>query len=417
MTARGGPPITTPPLLPGSAAGATPHDQPYRILLVEDDRGDAVLVEAALEEQLPGISLRWRTDLPSADEVRQERPDCILVDLGLPGLAGLETLELMLARSGSVPVIVLTGLDDRTAGVRAVAQGASDYLVKGEHDGDALARAVTYAVERAHAESQRTRLLQTELLRSENVRLERGLLPRPILSDPDVVLARRYRPGADTSVLGGDFFDVVERPDGSIRLVVGDVSGHGPDEAALGVCLRIAWRTLVLRGTPDAEVLPVLEELLVVERQDHQFATVCDITISADRRLLSSRVAGHPPPIVLSDEAPHLLENGHRGVPLGVRAGLAWPTGTVVRSGSWGLLAYTDGVFEPLRADGSRVELAGLLELVAAQPRPTDAKDLDALLEAVGQPHLDAGHTDDLAAIALLVDTASPSTRRPGSPS
>ena len=53
-----------------------------------------------------------------------------------------------------------------------------------------------------------------------------------------------------------------------------------------------------------------------------------------------------------------------------------------------------------------------LLELVAAQPRPTDAKGLDALLEAVGQPHLDAEHTDDLAAIALLIDTAAPSTGR-----
>lgn len=211
--------------------------RPYRILLVEDDRADVMLVEALLEDTLPGATLIWHPHVPSADEVDAAHPDCVLVDLGLPGMTGLDALHAMVELVENAPVIVLTGLDDRPTGLSAVARGAADFLVKGADDGESLARAIRYAVERSHAAVARTLWREAELLRAENLRLERGLLPRPLLNDERLVWRALYRPGAGTSVLGGDFFDTVERPDGSLRMVIGDVSGHGPDEAALGVCL------------------------------------------------------------------------------------------------------------------------------------------------------------------------------------
>jgi serine phosphatase RsbU (regulator of sigma subunit) len=398
---------------PGAAITTSPAPQaadkpswtdlgrPHRILLVEDDRGDALLVEASLEESLADVDVTWHPGVPSADEVAAARPDCALVDLGLPGLVGLEALEQVLGLVGSTPVIVLTGLDDRATGMAAVAAGAADYLVKGAHDGEALTRSIGFAVARAAAEAARARWREAEFLRAENLRLERGLLPRPVLDDTGLLWARRYQPGAETSVLGGDFFDAVSLPDGRVRVVLGDVSGHGPDEAALGVCLRIAWRTLVLRGVPDDEILPALDDVLASERQQQEFCTVCDLTVTADRRHLTSRLAGHPPPICLGDE-PVLLDNAHRGLPLGVRSERGWPSGTTELAPSWGILAYTDGAFEVRQPDGSRLELDGLLELVAAVSPPHDQATLDELLDAVQRPHLQAGHPDDLALIGIL---------------
>ncbi|MCU1499978.1 MAG: putative Sensory transduction histidine kinase [Acidimicrobiales bacterium] len=359
-------------------------------------------MEATLEESLASVEVMWHADVPTPPQVTEARADCVLVDLGLPGRAGLEALEAMLALVDGAPVIVLTGLNDRATGLAAVAGGAADYLVKGAHEGEELARAIGFAVERTHAEAARSRWREAEFLRAENLRLERGLLPNPVLDGSGLVWARRYRPGAETSVLGGDFFDAVLQPDGSVRVVLGDVSGHGPDEAALGVCLRIAWRTLVLRGTPEDEVLPCMDAVLTSERQQRQFATVIDLTISADRSLITSRLAGHPPPILLGDK-PVLADNGHRGVPLGIPGAGGWPAATVALAPWRGLLLYTDGAFESVLPDGSRLGLPGLLDLVVSGPGPTEQVGLDALLDRIQQLHGDARHVDDLALFAILV--------------
>lgn len=167
------------------------------------------------------------------------------------------------------------------------------------------------------------------------------------------------------------------------------------------MCLRIARRTLVLRGFPDHDILPALDEVLVSERPDNRFCTACDLTISSDRAQITSRLAGHPPPILL-DGRPELLSNTHRGLPLGIRSDRAWESATVDVTAPWGILAYTDGAFEATQDDGSRLEIAGLVELVRSLPSAVDQIGLDALLDAIERPHQQSRHADDLALIGLL---------------
>ena len=130
----------------------------------------------------------------------------------------------------------------------AVAAGAQDYLVKGKVDGQVLIRAVRYAVERRRAEASLLRLREEQLAAAESARLERGLLPSPLLAGSPVRARSFYRAGRTRSVIGGDFFDAVLGPTGTVHAIVGDVCGHGPDEAALGALLRVSWRALVLAG-------------------------------------------------------------------------------------------------------------------------------------------------------------------------
>ena len=222
-------------------------------------------------------------------------------------------------------VVVLTGLADRSQGALAVASGAQDYLIKAEVDASLLGRSVRYAIERRRADLATRRLLEANLRREANARIQRGLLPRPLLRSDGLEVATVYRPGGGGDVLGGDFYDAVELEDGTLRAVIGDVCGHGPDEAALGVCLRIAWRTLVVAGTGAERVLPALDDLLVAERQrDETFVTVCDITVRPDRRTATVRLAGHPPPLLLHP-APEVWPDAVCGPPLGVVPGQTWP--------------------------------------------------------------------------------------------
>src|SRR5690606_1063372 len=108
------------------------------------------------------------------------------------------------------------------------------------------------------------------------------------------------RPGRRRALLGGDFFDVVETPDGVLHVLIGDVCGHGPDEAALGVCLRSSWRALVLSGARGDLVLATLQRVLERERHlPHLFATVCALEIAPGRRALTMWRAGHLAPLLI----------------------------------------------------------------------------------------------------------------------
>jgi serine phosphatase RsbU (regulator of sigma subunit) len=362
-------------LIPGSrATSSLPASTVAPLLLVEDDDGDAFLVTELLLEAGLNWQVQWVRNLTGAAEALRTGVRCVLLDLGLPDANdhsdGLGALHDLLEIAPAAPVLVLTGLDDQERGAAAVFAGAQDYLVKGKVDGHGLARAVLYAIERRRAEESGRRLHEAELLQRENVRLTRGLLPQPQLRSPDLYVESRYRPGERRLVLGGDFYDVVEDPSGALHLVVGDVSGHGPDEAALGVHLRVAWRTLVLADVPADNVLPILEDILVRERRtDEVFATVCQLVVAPDRRHASLWLAGHPVPILLEPHLRPLADEEVAGPPLGAVPGLlAWERAEADLPSPWTLAMHTDGLIEGF--DFSSGEADGPGEPVAVPDGP-----------------------------------------------
>ena len=121
-----------------------------RLLLVEDNPGDADLVRVALEDAPPpGIELTWVESLGEALRVLEgHSTDAVLLDLDLPDRRGRATLEAVLTANPECPVVVLTGLDDEATALEALRMGAQDYLGKGEIRGEALVRSVRYALER-----------------------------------------------------------------------------------------------------------------------------------------------------------------------------------------------------------------------------------------------------------------------------
>ena len=386
------------------AAPADPDT--YRILLVEDDPGDALLVRELLADTGLAHTLRWTLSLGEAlAEARREPPDCILLDLHLPDAAGMKGVRALQQDSPMAGVIVLTGLAESEAGVAAVAHGAQDYLVKGQVDGDLLRRALRYSVHRKRAERSASELRENRLRAAENARLERGLLPAPLLTGDRVRVAARYLPGRDLALLGGDFLDVVQTPDGVVHAVIGDVSGHGPDEAALGVCLRISWRALVLAGHRDADVLTNLERILVAERaQPDAFATCGTVTVDLDARRATVLLAGHHEPLLIEglDAGPVMAKYG---AALGIKPGrCTWVPTEVELPDAGAFVLYTDGLIEGHAGPGSeRVGPDGLLGLIAGAPRSSPNALLDHLVSTVRE--LDAGrHEDDLAILHLAWD-------------
>ena len=147
---------------------------PLDVLLIEDNPGDARLIREMLND-VPAARLRLHhADRLAAGLKCLDGVDVVLLDLSLPDSQGLQTFQRVREQAPSVPVVVLTGLDDETVAVRAVQEGAQDYLPKGQVDGQLLVRSMRYAIERKRAEEERAQwLLREQAARAEAERLAR----------------------------------------------------------------------------------------------------------------------------------------------------------------------------------------------------------------------------------------------------
>jgi signal transduction histidine kinase len=121
-----------------------------KILLIEDNLGDALLVQEYLFDADSSVELIHRTSLQDAVAVLTDNNiDAILLDLSLPGSQGLETVHRARQLAPYHPIVVLSGISDRETAVMALQNGAQDFLVKGQGIGDDILRALKYAIERA----------------------------------------------------------------------------------------------------------------------------------------------------------------------------------------------------------------------------------------------------------------------------
>jgi serine phosphatase RsbU (regulator of sigma subunit) len=374
-----------------------------RVLLVEDDEQDAFLVRELLAEVGAPVDLIVARTLAEARQ-RITTVDCVLLDLGLPDAQGLDGLRRLLAVTHGATICVLTGMGDEHLGSAAVAEGAQDYLIKGQVDGNVLARSLRYAVERRRADENARRLHEVELLQQESARLERGLLPQPLLRYDGAEVHPFYQPGRHSAQLGGDFYDVVQTGAESVSVMVGDVCGHGVDEAALGVELRVAWRALMLAGVPADDVLPAIEQVLISERnREMVFATVAMVTVDLTRSEAEVRLAGHPPPLLLTDDGVSVVAAEH-GPVLGVFDDAHRPFSRIAfDNDDWTLLLYTDGLIEGRIGESDRrLDVAGLRTLISdARTQGVERGALAGWLVAQAETANGGPLADDVAMLVL----------------
>ena len=388
---------------PVASADDAAARQPFSVLLVEDDRADAVIVEELIADADADIQVVWARSMEEADrKLAAARPDCVLLDLNLPDANGIKALDRIAKRDATMPIVVLTGLNDEHFGVSAVAAGAQDYLVKGRVEPETLRRALLYAVERKRAELTAVELHASELRAKENARLERGLLPSPLLLDsPGVDIVAQYRPSRQHALLGGDFYDFVQTPDRTVHVMVGDVAGHGPDEAALGVALRIGWRALTFAGLRGNERMRQLERVLSTERPGTSiFATVLSVALSPDGSFTAVS-AGHPGMLMHGPNTVEWLEPSV-GPALGL-LGHEWPLNTLELPQGHGLVLLTDGLFEGRSGHGNeRLGEAGLLELARSYAGLPGAAFVSALIDDVeARAQSVGGISDDIAVVRV----------------
>ncbi|MEU9284174.1 SpoIIE family protein phosphatase [Streptomyces sp. NPDC048275] len=400
---------------PVAAAPADHSSTNLTLLVIEDDPAGSLSVPEMLDAAGKPIRIRTARNLTEAGRLLTDDVHCILLDLALPtpGRAAesddeLATLKHVLRLAPRHAVLALTASGDSERGAEAVRVGAQDYLFRDELDGRLLSRAIRYAVERKRSDRAERRLTESRLRAQENARLERGLLPTPLLEGSTLRFAARYRPGRSRALLGGDFYDTVRTADGTVHAMIGDVCGHGPDEAALGVELRIAWRALTFAGLCGDDLLSTLQQVLEHEREnDEIFATLCTVDIAPDGRRAGLCLAGHPSPLIARPGRPaELLPYENGGPALGLLSGARWPRQQVELGGEWSLMLYTDGLIEGRVGEGNqRLGQDGMVDMIRRQL--SQGMEGEQLLRAAVNEvrELNGGElTDDVA--VLLLDRA-----------
>ncbi len=417
-----------------------------RILAVEDDPTWAALLRELLVKEQGATDIEIAGTLRDASESLTRRgADCVLLDLSLPDASGLDGLEALAGAFPAVPIVVLTGNDEESTALAAVAHGAEDYLAKHRADGPSLMRAIRYARGRKSVEAKlrRTaaqlaaaeelarlgswewdlesqtvrasdelcriygldqarfeggldalhacvqpedkaaldeiieralagdgtrfeaeyrinrpdgeeRLIQAvgEIRRSESgdptgvlgigldvteqrliadevartrerlareqatvETLQDSMVPRRLPSIPGVELGARYRPAG---AVGGDFYDVFP-VNGAWHVLIGDVTGKGPDAAALSALARYTVRADAQRDPDPARLLELLNDALFREGQNYCTAACATLDLRDGASVLEVASAGHPPPLLIRRGSARLL-HGTQSAP-GIRPG------------------------------------------------------------------------------------------------
>jgi PAS domain S-box-containing protein len=268
------------------------------------------------------------------------------------------------------------------------------------YEGDVFAGYVGAAVdihERMLMQQQLQRVYEIEHTIAET--LQRSLLPERLPQIEGLGLVPRYLPAGHGAAIGGDWYDALERPDGRVALIVGDVVGHGLRAAATMGQLRNAFRAYGLIESSPAEVMARVNRL--VTSGEDAMATVLYLVLDRETGEVTFSAAGHPPPLLLAPDGPRFLEGG-RSMPVGAADPAVFREASgVVPPGST-LLLYTDGLVE--RRGVPLEDSLDKLAEVAGEADENLERLCDRVLAAV-LPELEP--SDDVALLAVRPSSAS----------
>jgi serine phosphatase RsbU (regulator of sigma subunit) len=231
--------------------------------------------------------------------------------------------------------------------------------------------------------------------------LQRGLLPRHIPQVAGLQIAYRYQPASQTAEVGGDWFDVIPLGAGQVALVVGDVTGHSIQAAAVMGQLRTTTAALARLGHPPQEIMGQLSGV-VAEHGEETGATCLYAQYDLASRRCRLTSAGHLPPALRHPDGRVEFIDVPGGMMLGAGPGRYPATDIGLPPGSV-LALYTDGLIERPGEDIS-TGLARLARTLSASPAQPLDQLCDSLLASLG-----ARARDDIA--LLLARTTTETTR------
>jgi serine phosphatase RsbU (regulator of sigma subunit) len=416
---------------PRGGAGDLEFDRAVNILLVDDQPANLLALEAVLAG--PGRKLvQAHSGREALRCVLNEDFAVILMDVKMPEMDGFETAALIHQRDRSrhTPIIFLTAFETNDVQMaKGYSLGAVDYLSKPLVPNVLRAKVAAF-VEIFRKSEQLKR--QTEQLRQkerreherqladarkrweserlrEEIRIARQIQQK-LFPAPQLPLAGFDISGASfpAEATGGDYFDYLPLRDGSLGVVIGDVTGHGFGPALLMAELRAYLRAFVMTHTDIAEIVRLLNRALANDALEDRFATLLLARLDPGARSFTYVSAGHSTGFVLDAAGMLKTPLPSTAMPLAVMPDASFTAAPAITlEPGEGVLLHTDGIVEAHSPDEVLFGVERTLETVQSNWHRSGRQIIDHLYGAVRTFCGVTAQLDDMTAIVIKVDPSS----------
>jgi sigma-B regulation protein RsbU (phosphoserine phosphatase) len=369
-----------------------------KILIIDNDTAVRQFISDYLEDGGFEI-LQTDTVEKGLSIFRAEKPDLILTDLKMPGMTGLELLEILAKESPQTPIVVVSGIEAMDDVIQALKRGAWDYVMKPLKDMILLERSIGKALERSRLveENRQYRvaledanqalkknldILEQDQEAGRSVQMR--LLPQQNVGFGPYAFTHSVVPSL---YLSGDFVDYFKINDRHFGFYIADVSGHGASSAFVTVLLKslveleltryeIHGETTILE--PDALLSKLATEIYTAKLG--KYLTMVYGVINWKDHTFTYSIGGHyPNPIWIENGKAHFLEG--KGFPVGIMKQTQYEKHSLIFKEDVQLVMFSDGVAEILKANDLPKKEELLLSLVVASQGKVEylLKELDLI--------------------------------------
>jgi sigma-B regulation protein RsbU (phosphoserine phosphatase) len=263
-----------------------------------------------------------------------------------------------------------------------------------------LARQVSIGLANSRLlEEQKARVrLENEMALAREI--QQGLFPSRLPDYPHLAVAALNEPGRHVS---GDYYDVIELPEGRVGILIADVTGEGVAASLLMANLQAAVRVTLTEAVDPAVMLGRWNKLMHDNTDDSKFITCLFGIIDPAKRTLHIASAGHPPPhlLTLSPTTCAQLELD-AGFPLGIMEESQYLASTVLLEKSpCGLFCCTDGVLEAMDSEHKEFGHERTAAALTARDSLDPAMVIDDVRKAIKEFTGNAPQSDDITMLAL----------------
>jgi len=305
------------------------------IIAIDDEFPVLYTIEAVLEEEFDDIAT-FTDPEEAVSFVRRNGCRVVITDLSMPRMNGLEVLDAVRRIDEDIQVVMLTAHGSEKIAVEAMEKGAFYYITKPFDPEELKLVTIKGLKEYSH---RKEILYDQELART----LQKNLLPQQALDHPDFAISFQYSPGG---VVGGDYFDFLYLPDGSLGLIMADAMGHGVSSAMVMAMLKMVFLNLAPEHDSPGDLLQVLnEQFYAILRGRSYFTAFYSIIRNEPYRMICAS-AGHPFPIFYRRAENRLITREISGLSIGMFARARYDVAEIPLQKQDHIFFYTDGILD-----------------------------------------------------------------------